>query len=115
MTNLNNLELNISVNTDLLQKYLSCISTNLSKMQKELLIMSIEDDFMNYNLSPATEHYDDEDNQISDLVSLRTVMQALDNLGIEVGVRELVYAIDEIEDDFPFEHLRENQESSYEH
>lgn len=111
MTNLNNLESNHSVNTDFLQKYLSCINN----LQKELLIMSMEYDFMNHNVSPATEYYDDEDNQISDLVSLRTVMQALDNLGIEVGVRELVYAIDEIEDDFPFEYLRENEESSYEH
>lgn len=77
--------------------------------------MSMEYDFMNHNVSPATEYFDDEDNQISDVVSLRTVMQALDNLGIEVGIRELVYAIDEIEDDFPFEHLRGNKESSYEH
>lgn len=111
MTNLNNLELNPSANMDFIQKYLSCV-TNI---QKELLIMSLEEDFMNHNVSPATEYYNDEDNQISDLVSLRTVVQALDNLGIEVGVRELVYAIDEIEDDFPFEYLRENEESSYEH
>lgn len=77
--------------------------------------MRMEYDFMNHNVAPATEHYDNEDNQISDLVSLRTVVQALDNLGIEVGVRELVYAIDEIEDEFSFEYLRENEESSYEH
>ena len=76
--------------------------------------MHIVDNFMDQCVQPWVEYYDDEDNQISDLVSLRTVMQALDNLGIEVGVRELVYAIDEIEDEFPFEYLRENQESSYE-
>lgn len=110
MTNLNNLESNRGVNTDFLQKYISYINN----LQKELLIMSMEYDFMNHNVSPATEHYKNEDNQISDVVSLRTVIQALDKLGIEVGIRELVYAIDEIGDDFPFEYLRENQESSYE-
>lgn len=114
MTNLNNLELNRSVNTDLLCKQIKELRLNLIELNKGIFAMPIVDNFMNHYVQPGVEHYDNEYNQISDVVSLRTVIQALDNLGIEVGIRELVYAIDEIEADFPFEYLRENEESSYE-